>query len=151
MELKVKSFNELTGNEMYEILKSRSEVFVVEQDCVYQDIDDKDKHSYHLFYENKGRIVAYVRAIPIGISYEEASIGRVITLKEYRGTGISKKLMIEAIKFIEKHYGETRIRISAQKYITKFYENVGFRQVTEEYLEDDILHVGMLYEKIKSL
>lgn len=146
MELKIKSFSELTGSEMYEILKSRSEIFVVEQDCVYQDIDDKDKYSYHLFYEDKARVVAYVRAIPCGISYEEASIGRVIVLKEYRGTGISKQLMLEAIKFIEEHYGETKIRISAQKYITKFYENVGFKQITQAYLEDDIPHVGMLYK-----
>ncbi|WP_297523133.1 GNAT family N-acetyltransferase [uncultured Clostridium sp.] len=147
MELKIRSFNELTGVEVYEILKSRAEVFVVEQDCVYQDIDDKDKKSYHLFFEDNNRVVAYVRAIPCGVSYKEASIGRVITLKEYRGTGISKKLMIEAINFIENHYGETKIRISAQKYIIKFYENVGFKQVTESYLEDDIPHVGMLYEK----
>ena len=148
MEFKIKKFDELTGSEMYEILKSRSEVFVVEQDCVYQDIDDKDKKSHHLFFEDKGRVVAYVRAIPCNVSYEEASIGRVITLKEYRGTGISKKLMLEAISFIEREYGEIKIRISAQEYIKRFYEGVGFKQVTEAYLEDDIPHIGMLYEKL---
>ncbi|MGL5069161.1 MAG: GNAT family N-acetyltransferase [Sarcina sp.] len=147
MEFKIKKFDELTGSEIYEILKSRSEVFVVEQNCVYQDIDDKDKKSHHLFYEDKGRVVAYVRAIPCGVSYDEASIGRVITLKEYRGTGISKKLMLEAINFIEECYGETKIKISAQEYIKRFYEGVGFKQVTDSYLEDDIPHIGMVYQK----
>lgn len=147
MNLILKKFNDLTALELYEILKSRSEVFIVEQECPYQDIDDKDKKSYHLYLEEENRVIAYLRIIPPGISYKEASIGRVIVLSEYRNKGLARNLILKAIAFIKNNLDENEIRISAQKYIIRFYESVGFNQITNEYLEDGIVHVGMLYKE----
>lgn len=146
MELKLKHFNELTTTELYEIIKSRIEVFVVEQNCPYQDVDEKDKLSYHLFYEDKGRVISYIRLIEAGISYEVPSIGRVITLKQYRNKGLSRKLLLRGIELIEKLYGEKEIKISAQAHLHDFYKSVGFKQITQSYLEDDIPHIGMQYK-----
>lgn len=149
MEFKLKHFNDLSTNELYEILKSRAEVFVVEQNCPYQDIDDKDRHSHHLFFEENNRVVSYVRVIDKGISYDEVSIGRVITLKSYRGQGLSKKILLEAIKFTENILNEVAIRISAQAYLIDFYTSVGFKQISDTYLEDGIPHVAMIYNTKK--
>ncbi|MCB2288274.1 GNAT family N-acetyltransferase [Clostridium sp. CS001] len=148
MNWEVKKFNELTGQEVYEILKLRNEVFVVEQQCIYQDCDDKDKKAYHLFGEENGEIVAYLRILKKNISYNEISIGRVLTNKTHRGRGLGKEMMLNAMEFIEKHLGEKTIRISAQQYLFKFYSNLGFVKVSEEYLEDEIPHIEMLYKKL---
>lgn len=147
MEFKLKRFNEVTVEELYKILKSRNEVFVVEQNCIYQDCDNKDYEAYHLFCEKDGEVIAYLRILNKGISYDEVSIGRVLVKKGYRGTGLSRDMMIKALNFIEEELREVEVRISAQVYIKKFYENVGFKIVSEEYLEDDIPHVQMLYKK----
>ena len=147
MVFKSKTFNDLTANELYEILKSRAEIFVVEQNCVYQDIDDKDKHAQHLFFENNNRVISYVRVITKGYSYNETSIGRVITLDEYRGNGLSRELLLKAINFTTDILKENIIRISAQAHLIKFYESVGFKQVSDTYLEDGIPHIAMLYTK----
>ena len=146
MEFKLKKFGELTTDELYKILKLRSEIFVVEQDCVYQDCDNKDYVAYHLFQEEYGDIKGYLRILSRGISYEEASIGRVLVKQEYRRKGLSTKLIKEAIKFIMDELKEDKIRISAQVYAKSLYEGVGFKVVSEEYLEDGIPHVEMLYQ-----
>ncbi|MGL4989904.1 MAG: GNAT family N-acetyltransferase [Sarcina sp.] len=148
MQLKLKHFNELTTVELYEILKSRVEVFVVEQNCPYQDVDEKDKYSYHLFYEEDGRVVSYIRLIEAGRSYQVPSIGRVITLKEYRNKGLSRKLLVKGIELIKDLYESKEIKISAQAHLQYFYESVGFKKITEIYLEDDIPHIGMEYKEI---
>lgn len=147
MNLQVKEFNQLTTKELYEILKVRAEVFVVEQQCIYQDLDSKDEVSYHLFFEDNAEIVAYLRILPPNISYPEVAIGRVLTKEKHRKKGISKKLVQNAIDFVTDSLGEQTIRISAQAYLLKFYNDLGFEPVSEIYLEDGIEHIEMLYKK----
>ncbi len=144
MDLSVKRFEELTADELYEILKARAAVFVVEQNCAYQDIDGKDKYAYHVFLKDEAGIQAYLRVIEKGISFEEASIGRVLTIK--RGCGLGKILMLEGIKIAKEKLNADRIRIGAQCYAKAFYEKVGFRQASGEYLEDGIPHIQMVLE-----
>ena len=148
MKWEIKKFNELNVEEVYEILKLRNEVFVVEQQCIYEDCDDKDKRAYHLFGEEDGKIVAYLRILEKGISYNEISIGRVLTNKEYRGRGFAKEMMIKAIEFIENSLNEKIIRISAQEYLLNFYSSLKFVKASDMYLEDGIPHVEMLYKDI---
>lgn len=143
MELYIKHFSELTAEELYRILAARSEIFVVEQDCVYQDLDGKDINAWHVWYEDEDGIAAYCRVLDKGVSYEyEGSIGRVIAVK--RGTGLGYKVMMEGIRVAEERFGQTSLRISAQQYAQGFYEKCGFVRVSEPYLEDDIPHVQML-------
>jgi ElaA protein len=140
-----KYFKDLTVDEYFEILFLRTEIFVVEQDCPYQEVDEKDRQSFHLFGKNSaGKVIAVSRILPKEISYEEFSIGRVALKKEFRGKGIADEMMIETFKFIEKEFGQQAIRISAQQYLTTFYGKHGFNQVGEMYLEDNIPHVEML-------
>lgn len=145
MKWKIKKFNELEVEELYEILKLRNEVFVVEQQCIYQDCDGKDEKSYHLFGEVNGKIAVYLRILEKGVSYNEISIGRVLTKQEYRGKGLAKKMMQEAIEFIDSSLNERIIRISAQEYLLNFYTSIRFEKVSDVYFEDDIPHVEMLY------
>ena len=145
METVIKKFNELTVEELYEILKLRSAVFVVEQNCVYQDLDDVDKEAYHLYLKERGEIVAYLRVIDKGKRLDEVSIGRVISLK--RRCGLGTKLMQEGIKLAKEKFGAKTIKIGAQQYAKPFYEGCGFRQISSEYLEDGIPHIYMLYEE----
>ncbi|MBP3225773.1 MAG: GNAT family N-acetyltransferase [Methanobrevibacter sp.] len=145
MEWKLKKFDDLTSDELYGILKLRSEVFVVEQDCVYQDLDDKDQLSYHLFLENDGETVAVSRIIPENVSYEEMSIGRVVVKENFRGQGLSKIMMKKAIDFIVDDLGKSEIRLSGQAYLVDFYENLGFKKVSDVYMEDNIEHFEFLY------
>lgn len=144
----VKKFSELSSDELYEILKLRSEVFVVEQECIYEDCDGKDKKSYHLFAEQNGEILVYLRILEKGVSYNEISIGRVLSNKKYRGKGFAKQMMPRAIEFIESYLKENTIRISAQVYLLNFYSSFGFVKVSECYLEDDIPHIEMLYKNL---
>lgn len=146
MEYVLKKFDELTVHELYEILKLRMAVFVVEQNCPYQDIDDKDKHSHHLICLQNDELAGYLRIVQKGISYEEVSIGRVIVAPEFRNKGIATKLLNHAIGFIADSLGETSIRISAQSHLQKLYGSVGFQPIGEEYLEDDIPHIEMVLE-----
>lgn len=148
MNWKIKKFEELTITEIYEILRVRAEVFVVEQTCVYQDLDLKDKKAYHLFCEENGEMAAYLRILEKGVSYLEVSIGRVLTTKENRGRGLAREMMQKAIWFIREEMGEKQIRISAQLYLKAFYESLGFVVTSDVYLEDDIPHVEMLYENL---
>ncbi|WP_407393551.1 GNAT family N-acetyltransferase [Methanobrevibacter sp.] len=144
---KLKQFDELTNNELYGILKLRAEVFVVEQDCPYQDLDGKDQSAYHLFLEDNEEIVAVSRILPEGISYEDMAIGRVVVKESYRGQGISKVMMRKAMDFIIHDLGKKTIRLSGQAYLTNFYNNLGFKTVSECYLEDGIEHFEFYFEK----
>ncbi len=141
-----KSFNELTPAELYSLLQLRSEVFVVEQNCVYQDIDGKDLKSTHLMAWHNDNLVAYTRLVPAGISFEEASIGRVITSPFYRGLGIGITLLEKSIEQTLATYHTNKIRIGAQLYLKKFYEGFGFLAEGDEFLEDGIPHIEMLLE-----
>lgn len=143
MDFKIKAFKELTIDELYEILQLRSEVFVVEQDCVYQDIDFKDQKSLHVFGRKNDKIVAYTRIFKPGDYFEKASIGRVVVLASERKFGFGHDLMKASIEAIKTHFKVTEIIISAQKYLKKFYESHQFIQVGEEYLEDGIPHIRM--------
>ena len=144
---KYNSFNELDVVELYAILQLRNEVFVVEQNCVYQDADNKDALSYHLSGWDGNTLVAYCRILPPGISYPEASIGRVVASPAYRNTGCGRELMKEAIIRTQAQFDCNAIKISAQLYLKKFYEKLGFIQVSETYLEDNIPHIVMILSK----
>lgn len=140
----LKPFNELTVHELYGILQLRSEVFVVEQNCPYQDADGKDFKAWHLCGYQNGKPVVYARLLPAGVSYAEVSIGRVVSSPTVRKEGYGKLLMAEAIAQCEKLFGKQPIRIGAQAYLKKFYEGFGFEDMNEPYLEDGIPHLIML-------
>ena len=141
---KLKSFDELTTVELYYILRLRNEVFIVEQNCPYQDLDNKDLKAWHLMGMKENRLLAYSRLLAPGISYSESSIGRVVSSPMERKTGIGKKLMEESIQQIGNLFQTDIIRIGAQLYLKKFYESFGFIQDGETYLEDNIPHIIML-------
>lgn len=140
----LKKFDELSVHELYAILQLRNEVFAVEQNCVYPDLDNKDQSSYHFIGLQHDKLIAYTRIIPPGIIYKEASIGRVVTSPSARKTGIGKELMKRSIQCIEDLYGKTPIRIGAQVYLTKFYAGFGFTAIGKIYLEDGIEHIEMV-------
>lgn len=144
MKLKIKSFQELSTIELYNILQLRSEVFVVEQDCVYQDIDGKDEKALHIVGMVENELVAYTRCFKPGDYFKEASIGRVVVKESQRKFKRGNQLMNSSIEAIEKHYNTTTIKISAQCYLNKFYTNLGFNAIGEEYLEDGIPHIAMI-------
>lgn len=146
MDWIIKEFKELNIEDLYEILKSRYEVFTVGQKCLYQDCDDVDKNSYHLYLKENNRVVAYLRIVKSGICYHETSIGRVMVLESHRKKGIALEMMEFAINYIKNELKEEKIKISAQKYLLDFYKSIGFKQVSGEYLEVEIPHVKMIYE-----
>lgn len=147
MSWKLKSFNELTSMELYNILKERTLVFVVEQNCPYLEVDGKDPASYHLFKEGEHKeIIAYIRILPAGIAYQEASLGRVLVRKENRGQGIAEELIGRALDFIRNDLKETTIKIQAQAYLQKLYHSFGYKNVSETYLEDNIPHIDMILQ-----
>lgn len=141
MTLHKKTFPELTTTELYELLRIRNDVFVVEQNCVYQDLDYDDQPSIHLWITEEERIVALCRVCPAGTHMDEVSIGRVITVE--RGKGYGKALMLAAIDAARQHFGATRIDLEAQEYAKGFYEKVGFRQSSAPFILDGIPHVRM--------
>jgi ElaA protein len=143
IQWRIKSFDDLTVNELYAILRLRSAIFVVEQNCVYLDLDGKDKLALHLFGESEGKIVAYSRLFKPGITFDNASIGRVVVDANFRDRKWGHDLMREAIAGIKNHFGESKITIGAQLYLKKFYESHGFIQSSDMYLEDDIPHIEM--------
>ena len=138
-----KSFQELTVDELYELLRVRSEVFVVEQNCVYQDLDGDDQKSIHLWLTVAGKVVALARVCPAGAHMKEISIGRVITTE--RGKGYGKQIMLHAIDAAKEHFGAKLIDIEAQEYAKGFYESVGFRQSSDTFMLDDIPHIKMAW------
>ena len=141
---KYKNFAQLTPHELYDCLQLRSEVFVLEQNCVFLDTDNVDKDCFHLFGYNRNKLIAYARIIPPGIGYEEPSIGRVVTSPSARKNGIGKQLMQQAMAAVIELYGDVSIKIGAQFYLKNFYESFGFYQISNVYLEDNIEHICML-------
>jgi ElaA protein len=142
-----KYFDELLPAELYAIMQLRNEVFVVEQNCVYQDADEKDTGSYHLMGRDGNTLVAYTRLLPPGLAYAEASIGRVVTSPKYRGTGAGRQLMEQSISRTMAQFNVKTIKIGAQLYLEKFYSSLGFVQCGPGYLEDNIPHIPMLLQK----
>ena len=143
LEWEIKRFTALTTDELYNLLQLRSEVFIVEQNCVYQDIDGKDRKALHLIGEYDSKIVAYARLFQAGDYFDEASIGRVVIGTQYREKKWGHELIQQAIVGIDEHFKTTKITISAQLYLQKFYESHGFVSTSETYLEDDIPHIQM--------
>lgn len=140
----IKSFGELSTDELYRILKARVNVFVVEQNCPYPELDDYDKEALHLWAEHEGEVLAYCRIFGPGIKYAEASAGRVLTHRNFRNLKLGKILMAFAIHTIEARFHSSEIRISAQDYLLKFYRDFGFTDTGKKYLEDGIPHTEML-------
>ena len=144
LQITIKKFSELTTSELYEILQLRSEVFVVEQDCVYQDIDYKDQKALHVIGVKNNKIIAYTRVFKPNDYFKKASIGRVVVTEKERINKYGYLIMKASIKAIDTFFNEKEIKISAQKYLKKFYESLDFEMIGEEYLEDGIPHIGML-------
>lgn len=144
LKFKIKPFNELYASELYQLLQLRSEVFVVEQNCVYQDIDGKDEIALHVLAEIDNQVIAYARLFKPDDYFKNASIGRVVIDKKFRANKLGHDLMKEAITALESVYGNQPITISAQLYLKTFYESHDFKQVSEMYLEDGIPHIEML-------
>ena len=142
----LKSFSELTTDELYALLRLRNEVFIVEQNCPFPDLDGRDQQCHHLlgFDGEKGTLLAYTRLVPPGLAYGYPSIGRVVTSVEARGAGVGRELMQRSIREITQLYGPHTLQISAQEYLRDFYESFGFLQSGEGYLEDGIEHIPML-------
>ena len=140
----LRKFEDLTSSQLYAILQLRNEVFVVEQNCVFQDADDKDQNSYHLMGFTNNKLVAYTRLVPPGEIYLEPSIGRVVTSAIIRKSGAGRELMKQSIDQVYRLFGTRPIKIGAQLYLKKFYESLGFQQASEIYLEDGIKHIYMV-------
>jgi ElaA protein len=139
-----KKFNELNAQELYAILQLRNEVFVVEQNCVFQDADNKDQYCYHLAAWQDDKLLAYARIVPPEISYSESSIGRIVTSRWARGTGAGRELVMQSINELHRLFGNVDIRIGAQLYLKRFYESFGFTQSGDIYIEDNIPHIEMI-------
>lgn len=144
MQVSVKTFDELTTLELYQLLRLRSEVFVVEQDCVYQDVDNKDQKALHVLGKKNGELAAYTRIFKPGDYFENTSIGRVVVAQDQRKYGLGKQIMQASLAVIEEKFPKQPIEISAQCYLLKFYTELGFEAFGEEYLEDGIPHKRML-------
>lgn len=140
----LKKFEDLTPHELYVIMQLRNEVFVVEQNCAYQDADNKDLHSFHLMGWKDNKLVAYTRLLPPGLSYPEPSIGRVVTSPSVRKEGYGRELMKTSIDNIYNLFGHQPVRIGAQLYLKNFYASLGFQQTSDIYLEDGIEHIEMI-------
>ena len=146
MEFVIKQFNKLTLDELYKILKVRTSIFVVEQNCPYQELDDLDQSSYHIYLEEDNQIIAYARVISKDNPFHEVSIGRVLVTKRRHGYGT--KVVQKAIEVATEKYHAEKIVIEAQTYVKKMYENVGFKQISMPFLEDGIEHIKMVYERV---
>ena len=144
IEWRFKLFEDLTKSELHEMMILRQQVFVVEQDCSYQDADEKDIDSHHLMGYVNCILVAYLRLVKPGISYKEMSFGRIVTTQSYRGRGIGEALLKEGIKQSFILYGTYKNRISAQSHLLPFYQKFGFESTGKEYLEDNIPHTEMI-------
>ena len=143
MEKVIKKFDELTLNELYDILKLRVDIFVVEQNCPYGELDNKDKESIHIFYRENGEITAYLRIIPKFLSYESVSMGRICVKQEFRSRKLGREIVKDAINYIEKDMKEYIITIGAQEYLKDFYVSFDFKPVSDIYDEDGIKHLDM--------
>ncbi|MBP2617198.1 GNAT family N-acetyltransferase [Chryseobacterium jejuense] len=141
---KIKTFDEFTVPELYSVLKARIDVFVIEQNCPYPDLDNYDQKAVHIWAEENGDVLAYCRIFDKGIKYDETSIGRVLTTEKARGKSLGKLLIKYAVDTIENRFHTPEIRISAQDYLLKFYGDFGFEDTGKKYLEDDIPHTEMV-------
>jgi ElaA protein len=148
MTYEFKHFEELSNHELYDMLRLRAEIFVVEQTCIYNDLDGLDKEATHLIVKNKtNEIIATSRLLQPGTRFTDFSIGRVVVKQNMRGTGLGSRMMEAAKKFMMEKWDAKNIKVSAQKYLQKFYEDLGFSVTTKEYLEDGIPHVGMIFRR----
>tara|TARA_B100000767_G_scaffold73181_1_gene69861 strand:+ start:368 stop:811 length:444 start_codon:yes stop_codon:yes gene_type:complete len=138
------TYQQLSKEKLYQIIRLRLEVFVLEQNCIYQDLDNKDQKAIHLVGEEEGKVIAYTRLFKKGDYFENASIGRVIVKKESRKKDYGKIIMQKSIEELKNEHNEENIEISAQKYLIKFYDDLGFKKIGEEYLEDNIPHIKMI-------
>jgi len=146
MDLHVKRFDELETRELYEILRARVAVFVVEQECAYQDLDGLDQCAYHVWFTEDNQLVAYLRAVDAGALYPEVCIGRVLSCT--RGGGVGRQLLAEGIRVAHDLMKASAIRVEAQSYAQGFYEKQGFKRVSDEFMLDGIPHVEMLRERL---
>ena len=144
MKITTYTYQQLSKEKLYQIIKLRLEVFVIEQNCIYQDLDNKDQKAIHLVGEEEGKLIAYTRLFRKGDYFENASIGRVIVKKESRKKDYGKTIMQKSIEELKNEHNEENIEISAQKYLIKFYLDLGFKKIGEEYLEDNIPHIKMV-------
>ena len=143
MKITTYTYQQLSKEKLYQIIRLRLEVFVLEQNCIYQDLDNKDQKAIHLVGEEDGKVIAYTRLFKKGDYFENASVGRVIVKKESRKKDYGKQIMQKSIEELKNEYNEEIIEISAQKYLIKFYADLGFKKAGEEYLEDNIPHIKM--------
>lgn len=148
MRIIIKKFPELNTEELYQILKLRSDIFVVEQKCIYSDCDDKDRNAYHLFIEKNGNIQGYLRILEKGQTFDEIAIGRLVVREEYRGIGLARHMISKALVFVREYLHENVVKISAQQHLIEFYESLGFRVISDPYLEDGIPHIDMEYSSV---
>lgn len=144
MEIHLKHFSDLSKNELYDLLELRCEIFVVEQNCVYQDIDGKDQKALHVLGKKEGKIIAYARCFSSGLYFEEAAIGRVLVKESERKNGYADQILSASIRAIKNDFDTLNIKLSAQQYLVKFYQKHGFQIIGEGYLEDGIPHIAMI-------
>ncbi|WP_010529362.1 GNAT family N-acetyltransferase [Lentibacillus jeotgali] len=147
MDWYIKSFQELTNEDLYAILKLRVDIFVVEQECAYPELDDYDQQGIHYFLKDNNEIVSNVRILPRNTIFEEPSIGRVAVAESYRGRGYASEMMQKAVELVSHQWDESIIKIEAQEHLKYFYSELGFRQVSEPYLDDGIRHVDMIWKR----
>ncbi|MCQ4636582.1 GNAT family N-acetyltransferase [Anaerovorax odorimutans] len=148
MKIIIKQFHELNTEELYQILKLRSDIFVVEQNCVYPDCDGRDRYAHHLFVEQNNHVVGYLRILEKGQTFDQIAIGRLVVRADYRGIGLARHMMNKALLFIDEYLHEKVVRLSAQQYLVGFYESLGFRSISEGYVEDGIPHIDMEYSSV---
>lgn len=144
LEITIKTFQELTTKELYDLIQLRVDVFCVEQNCVYQDLDGKDEKAIHIIGKKNNKIIAYTRVFKAGDYFKESSIGRVVVRKDERQHKYGYDIMKASIQAVKEYFNETTIKLSAQTYLRKFYNNLGFKEIGEEYLEDGIPHIAMV-------
>ncbi|NND15278.1 MAG: GNAT family N-acetyltransferase [Eudoraea sp.] len=147
MNIIVKSFQELSKDELYELLNARTEIFVVEQECPYQEVDYMDQKALHILGKEEGELIAYCRAFKGGDHMKEASIGRVLVKQEHRKRGLGKVIMEASMDAVRSAFKTNTMAVSAQQYLRQFYNELGFSEVGEPYLEDDIPHIKMVYSE----
>lgn len=144
MEIKIKSYDELSKAELYEVLRARTAVFVVEQECAYQEVDNKDQKAIHVMGTENGQLVAYARMFKAGDYAPEASIGRVLVVKSHRNMGLAREIMKASLEAVKTRFKTNTVMVSAQRYLEKFYKELDFRVTGDPYLEDGIPHIKMI-------
>ena len=145
--IEIKKFDELTARELYDVLKLRQDVFVIEQTCIYPDMDGCDFVYHHALMRNQaGELIGYLRILPPGQTFDTVAIGRVLVREDARGRGAARQLMTEALNFIRDTLMQRQVKLSAQQYLIKFYESLGFAAISEGYVEDGIPHIDMMLE-----